>query len=221
MGSKNVVIFTQPRSGSTAFIKLFDNYNHLGEYLDNSHDKKLNVLRELEPYCFKYFPNHIGYDNWIDRKNTIVIVLIRNNMLARIASEIRLGLTNEYHIGNSCPSSSKKISKNKSIIPYLYFNHEKNVWRSDTESLMTYYIDSYEQFNKRVQLLKPDVIISYETLVEQDVLKSSGYKKLNKDPIELFFKDYTKAKEMVADIKPMQNKNIALLEDLLRVSFNG
>ena len=176
-------------------------------------EHQLNLLDEdLDPYFLKYLDNQIGYDTWIDRKNTIVIVLVRNNILSRLASHHRVrvassaGLT---HPARILPSQ-KQIYLDRSKLT----NKLLNIKHIETE------IKEQEKFINRVQLLDPDVIISYETMVKNGILNISGDKKVNIDPLAIFFENFVKAEEMVKDVKLVADKNVALLENILGIS-NG
>ena len=182
-------------------------------YFNMAQEHQLNLIDEdLDPYFFKYFDNQIGYDTWIDRKNTIVIVIVRNNILARLASHHRVRIANSAGLAH--PSRILPSQKQIYIDRSKLTNKLLNIKHIETE------IKEQEKFINRVQLLDPDVIISYETLVKHGILNISGDKKVNIDPIAIFFENFVKAEEMVKDVKLVTNKNIALLKDILGIS-NG
>jgi len=172
-------------------------------------EHRLNLLNEdIYPYYFKYFPGHIKYDTWIDRKNTTVIVIVRNNILAGLASKLRVNLK-LGHV-NVHPGMQQSYIDRSNLEGRLI----------ETNGIQTE-IQWQKEFINRVQLLDPDVIISYETLVKNSILNISGYKKINIEPLSIFFENYIEAEEMVKDIKPIANKNVALLENILGVPING
>jgi hypothetical protein len=175
---------------------------------------RLNLLDEdIYPYHFKYFPGHIEYDTWIDRKNTTVIVIVRNNILAGLASKLRIEISNL--------ADTPTLFNIQSGQQQNYIDRTKLANRLINADYLQQEIQLHKDFINRVQLLNPDVIISYETLVQNNILNMSGYKKVNLEPIAIFFENYVKAEEIVKDITPLADKNVALLEDILGVPVNG
>ena len=169
---------------------------------------RFNLLDEdIYPYYFKYFPGHIKYDTWIDRKNTTVIVLVRNNILARLASIKRVQFAGNFNV--------------RPGIQQNYIDRSKLEGRLIKSDDIQKEIQWQKNFINRVQLLDPDVIITYKTLVKKGILNLSGFKKINIEPLSIFFENYAKAEEIIKDIIPMADKNVALLEDILGVSING
>jgi hypothetical protein len=163
-------------------------------FYTNEVQKRIDFLQNnIRPYCFKYFPHNTNKDTWIDRDNTTIIALVRNNILEQVASEWRTRITNIFHIrleetlpSFSQPLDQKRVNKN---------------WLSKK-------IINYKEFCKRLQSMNPDVIISYETLCKYNLLSLSNLKKVNIEPIKNYYENFTEAKEMVKDIRPIKDKNI-------------
>lgn len=195
-------------------------------------EKRIKLLHSVDSYCFRWFPFHTQEDKWIDYDNTIVIILVRNNVLEKMASHLRLALTGlvnnaqwkrrpwtweQSKLGPTPPMANvmDDIDPDISIPPIGEIINHINEAKIIEHSI------ERKQFINRVQNMKADAIISYETLIERGILNRSGFKKITTEPIEIFYENFAKAKEMVADVKPIQDKNIELIEDLLEESING
>ena len=224
---KNVVIMTKGRSGSNALLhviydkhryflctpirgSIFNIKNGYGwdffttwgtSYSKEYSQECMHILNNTkQPWCFSYDPDDAEDEEWINKKNTIVIVLVRHDVLGRLASKRRVDITgNRARSAMHRPISKELLEKNLLT---------ENDIRDDLESRIS--------FMERIEVLNPDVIVSYETLVKLKILDQSPMRKITMEPVESFYEDFSKAqtisKEYNTEIK---EKNFHLLEEIL------
>ena len=129
----------------------------------------------------------------------------RKDILASLASHIRVQFSKIYKV----KPDREQFYINRSMISDNLIK-EKQIKR---------WIENRYNFIRRVQALKPDVIVNYEALTK--ALNRSGYKKITIEPIQIFYNDFDKATYMVNDIPPLENKNTDLVEKIIGVPVNG
>jgi hypothetical protein len=169
-------------------------------FLQTELTRRVQLLKTASPYCFKYFNYHITNDDWINRDDTIVIVLVRNNILDKIASWKRQQISNIWHVFNDDNNTFQ----------------ESDIIDKVPTSIVHKSVHSHHILIDRINKLKPDIIVSYEWLNEHGILNQTKYTKVNTLPTELFFEDYTTATDIVNKVQPIKQKNIELLMEILK-----
>lgn len=182
------------------------NIEHAGGFVDgafdNEYNRRLELLAMAKPYCFKYFDYHQADDNWIDRDNTTVIVLIRNNILDQLASIKRQSFTNNWHKFKD--SDHKEFNKN-------------DIVEKVTAEEVQYAINLMEKQHQRIKKINPDIIVTYEWLNSNNIFDKSIYQKINTIPTRSFFGNYQQAKKMISAVPAVYNQNLENLFPLIDI----
>jgi len=167
-------------------------------FLQTELTRRVELLKTAKSYCFKYFAYHMPTDDWIDRDTTIVIVLVRNNMLAKIASWKRQSISKVWHVFKGDDNSFR----------------ESDIIDKVPTSIVSDFID--HAIIDRMNKLNPDIIVSYEWLTEHGILNHTKFTKVNTLPTELYFEDYETATNIANNLQSLEQKNIELLMELLK-----
>lgn len=156
----------------------------------NEQQRRIKLLQQCKPWVIKILDYQIQDLSWIDRTNTTVIVLVRNNILDRAASLKRNQITGVCH---GTDASSVVVDDLVSL--------------ADVQK----YIELAEVFKQRAIALQPDAVVSYEWC-EKFLFSHSKMTKLNLQPVEDFIADYDQAVELV---KNSSNHQLELFNEKL------
>ncbi len=156
----------------------------------NEQQRRIKLLQQCKPWVIKILDYQIQDLSWIDRTNTTVIVLVRNNILDRAASLKRNQITGVCH---GTDASSVVVDDPVSL--------------ADVQK----YIELAEVFKQRAIALQPDAVVSYEWC-EKFLFSHSKMTKLNLQPVEDFIADYDQAVELV---KNSSNHQLELFNEKL------
>lgn len=160
-------------------------------------NRRISLLDDAAPYCFKYFDYHLADDSWINRDNTTVIVLYRKNILDRLLSNITQQISGVWHITDH---------KDVNVMPLT---------QKVGDDRVKYEVEQYAEFLERVDVLNPDIVITYEWLVEQNLYANSRFVKLNQHNVADEYENYDDALDKVSQLNFPPLKNEQKVIDLL------
>lgn len=133
--------------------------------------RRINMLKKADPWIIKCLDYQISDYSWINRSNTTVIALYRTDAVDSVASWLRQRQTNTWH-------TTENITSQTEIHPVGTLDNIKDN------------ILSKQKFKNLLDGLDPDIIVTYEWMIESGSLDNSELKKINQNHNMDYFSDY-------------------------------